>query len=710
VQSQFGSSNALPINNFFQAESTIDVSGASLLAGDLEIGVNIDYNGVESLSVELIAPSGTTVVLVDTGISGSDMVGTVFDDDADTAIGDGASPYTGSFRPQQPLSDLDGIDPNGTWTLRVQTSNFAVDGTLTSWFIRLGTAETQVQTDVNGYYAFFDLPAGDYPIAVTPAADWEFTGAASQTVSLNASTLNQNDVNFGVAQSDHAYLFAFDDADGDGLLGVGEMPMEDATFFIDANDNGMPDLSDEVVAGNTPIDFVDVGTVIDPVEVSGMEIGITDINFRFDAVHTYTSDVRITLVAPDGTSAVLINRVGGGGDNFLGTVLDDDADIPLAAGFAPFAGTFRPSEPLSIFNGLDPNGTWELIIDDLGGGDLGIVNHWSMEIQSGETTFQTDAHGWVIDAIAVAEEVDYGFVAPAGFQHTVPVDGMRTVTGDGTALTGLTFGAREAAVSEVFDIRLFYNNATGANLSSDGDAQSAIDFSKTALLPGESSTFANYSSYLQGLNGIVVDMDGLPESTDEAALVGVFEFEVWDGIDTGGWADLDTAIVPSFEIFRGSGLDESDRIKITFDDGELTNTWLQTRILAGAVSGLESDTVFAFGNVVGDTGFGNTSSRIRVNAIDTIQYRLNQSVAPNSAAVDNVFDLNRDGRVNAIDTILTRLNQSPAGSVAPITLAGSASRSFGGSGDDDGGRGDDLKDDDSGTKDLIFGSGDDFRM
>ncbi|MEO1615737.1 MAG: hypothetical protein AAFV88_07820 [Planctomycetota bacterium] len=119
--------------------------------------------------------------------------------------------------------------------------------------------------------------------------------------------------------------------------------------------------------------------------------------------------------------------------------------------------------------------------------------------------------------------------------------------------------------------------------------------------------------------------------------------------------------------------------------------------------------MFYFGNVIGDTGIGNTTSRIRVNAIDTIQVRANQSLAPNSAAVDNPFDINRDGRVNAIDTILVRSNQDLAGSVAPISTPASGFGIFSGSGLSDSkgeSKGSDLRDIDDaleGTDDFLKG-------
>ena len=84
--------------------------------------------------IEVIGPDGTTVVLSNSrGGSGDNFTNTVFDDEAATAIGSGAAPFTGSFRPDQPLSAFDGKSVNGTWRLHVVDAAGADVGTLSDW-------------------------------------------------------------------------------------------------------------------------------------------------------------------------------------------------------------------------------------------------------------------------------------------------------------------------------------------------------------------------------------------------------------------------------------------------------------------------------------------------------------------------------------------------------------------------------------------------
>jgi subtilisin-like proprotein convertase family protein len=57
----------------------------------------------------------------------------VFDDEAVTPISAGAAPFTGSFRPYEPLSAFDGEHLSGTRTLKIVDNAGADTGSLNSW-------------------------------------------------------------------------------------------------------------------------------------------------------------------------------------------------------------------------------------------------------------------------------------------------------------------------------------------------------------------------------------------------------------------------------------------------------------------------------------------------------------------------------------------------------------------------------------------------
>lgn len=59
--------------------------------------------------------------------------------------------------------------------------------------------------------------------------------------------------------------------------------------------------------------------------------------------------------------------------------------------------------------------------------------------------------------------------------------------------------------------RLFYNRSArdGNDPAADSQDDSAMAIDQRALLTGETATFANYTSYVRGINGIMVDIANL---------------------------------------------------------------------------------------------------------------------------------------------------------------------------------------------------------
>lgn len=99
----------------------------------------------------------------------------------------------------------------------------------------------------------------------------------------------------------------------------------------------------------------------------------------FNITHTWDSDLQIKLIAPDGTSVLLISGVGGDGDNFFSTCLNDFATTPIAQGAPPFTGLYVPMGDMGLFNnGQNPNGIWKLQCNDTYPQDEGTLLNWGI--------------------------------------------------------------------------------------------------------------------------------------------------------------------------------------------------------------------------------------------------------------------------------------------------------------------------------------------
>lgn len=96
--------------------------------------------------------------------------------------------------------------------------------------------------------------------------------------------------------------------------------------------------------------------------------------------HTWDSDLNVFLVAPDGTSVNLFSGVGGDGDNFTNSCLNQSVTNSINTGSPPYTGTFKPQETLgNVNNGQNGNGQWKLrIIDTYAFADTGSVLSWSI--------------------------------------------------------------------------------------------------------------------------------------------------------------------------------------------------------------------------------------------------------------------------------------------------------------------------------------------
>ena len=105
-----------------------------------------------------------------------------------------------------------------------------------------------------------------------------------------------------------------------------------------------------------------------------------DVNVQLTISHTRDQDLDVYLISPDGTRVQLFTDVGGNGDHFTGTILDDQASVSITAGAAPFAGTYRPEGSLAALNGKNALGTWTLEITDDQWLYSGTLHSWSITV------------------------------------------------------------------------------------------------------------------------------------------------------------------------------------------------------------------------------------------------------------------------------------------------------------------------------------------
>ena len=236
-----------------------------------------------------------------------------------------------------------------------------------------------------------------------------------------------------------------------------------------------------------------------------------------------------------------------------------------------------------------------------------------------------------------------GSIAGAHFVDVTP----------GGAVEGINFGnwTDGSPAAAVVARHLFYGRSSFVGRTGQpSDDDSAIAADKQALLTGGTAGFANYTSYSRGINGIMIDVAGLPA----VGLLGPADLLYQTGDVINGAALLD-APAPTVTVRRGAGVNGSDRVTLVWSDGEIKNTWLQVTMLPGLNTGLAGPHVFSFGNLIGETG--NSATGASVDFADLLATR---AAAARSVGMGNRFDFNRDGFVNTKDVTIVRANQRRA--------------------------------------------------
>jgi len=241
----------------------------------------------------------------------------------------------------------------------------------------------------------------------------------------------------------------------------------------------------------------------------------------------------------------------------------------------------------------------------------------------------------------------------------------------GMFITAARHEPNPLTTTEIVGRQIFYNNSAfdgntpGPDPMDDQaiapDPSTATDPSlgKEALLPGETADFQNYTSYSKGINGLMIDVDGLPPGY--VPTTGELQFMVGNDSDPSGPGWSPVPLPWSVEVYAGEGDGGSDRISLIWGDGEIRNEWLQ---VTAQLAGMDQPDVFYWGNApaeAGDSmgGLPTTSTTdARVTTADLLLARNNPRAFLNPAGIDFPYDFDHDQRVNTIDVLLARNNQT----------------------------------------------------
>ena len=242
------------------------------------------------------------------------------------------------------------------------------------------------------------------------------------------------------------------------------------------------------------------------------------------------------------------------------------------------------------------------------------------------------------------------------------------------ARVAIVFAQRNNSGGAVFVDNVEFNKTStilerGVTYGGSSFTETVFAPDKFPLLPGQTATFANYTSYTKGLNRVAFDIEGVGSTLSPSD----FEFRVGNNDDPSTWTVLNgSSAIPLPSITVGTPVVGVSQVLLSWPDNAIENAWLQVVVLDTPNTRLTSSQTFYFGNAIAETG--NAAGDTRVNLIDVGLTRANQT-GFSSAPIDNHFDFDRDGRVNLVDVGLCRSNQSGFTSLQLISPPANRSRS-----------------------------------
>ena len=359
-------SHNLAILNLQTASDTITVSDSGT-ATSISVAVDITHTYIQDLKIDLVAPDGTTETLRGHIGGGADDINMTYTPSF------GSVPISGVWTLQ--IYDRDAPDPGvlNSWTLTINYGDTATTTTASPVTGISGSGDTYyvtVSSSTDGTYNL-DLVSSGHNIedaADNPLTNRSPTGADETYTVSTAVTDNTNPRLASIER----YSPASQNTDSQSL--VYEVTFSEDVTGVTASDftlshsstggGGATTTTGQFTQTRSPNLAIPYDNVVsDTVTVSDSGTA-TSVSVAVDITHTYIQDLKIDLVAPDGTTKTLHDNSGGSANNIN--------------------QTYTPP-----FGSVAISGAWTLKMHDNYAEDSGVLKSWTLTINYGDTTTTT---------------------------------------------------------------------------------------------------------------------------------------------------------------------------------------------------------------------------------------------------------------------------------------------------------------------------------
>ena len=350
----------LDIPDLATVSDTITVPDSETATSVL-VEVNITHDYINDLKIDIIAPDGTSITLHNNS-------------------GGNANNIDKSYAPQ-----FGSIPISGVWTLQIHDNYNADPGVLNSWTLTINYGDTATTlssvTDISGsgdaYYVTVSATQdGTYNLDLVSSGHGIEDAASNSLTNVSPTGADETyTVSTTVADNTNPRLESIErhtpataNTDSQTLVykatfseDVAGVTASDFTLSPDSagGENTTASTGQFTQTRSPNLDIPDLATVSDTITVPDSETA-TSVLVEVDITHDYINDLKIDIIAPDGTSITLHNNSGGNANN-------------IDKSYAPQFGSI----PIS--------GVWTLQIHDNYNADPGVLNSWTLTINYGDT-------------------------------------------------------------------------------------------------------------------------------------------------------------------------------------------------------------------------------------------------------------------------------------------------------------------------------------
>ncbi len=122
----------------YTRDSVLVSTGNNCIVTDVNLKiVNVTHTWDSDLRFYLNKGTTGAMLINFAGGSGDNFINTNLDDSAATPIASGTAPFTGNFRPYQPLTPFNGLPVDGYWRLTIIDTTSGDTGNLAAWCVQI---------------------------------------------------------------------------------------------------------------------------------------------------------------------------------------------------------------------------------------------------------------------------------------------------------------------------------------------------------------------------------------------------------------------------------------------------------------------------------------------------------------------------------------------------------------------------------------------